>query len=146
MTGQPDAKLDPESRQNLYKALQSLNPEYEGYSLDDFMRAMTNLAAWQKEGRPKDSQQVSNEERVHAMINSTFEQAKANLDKIRNDVEQKRLEMLSERQKLDKEQAELQKDQERLERERGEHEARCKQIIDAENAKKDEEMARFREE
>ena len=32
-------------------ALQSLNPEYEGYNLDDFMRGVTNLAAWNKEGR-----------------------------------------------------------------------------------------------
>ena len=52
MTGQPDAKLDPEAQQNLYKAMQSLNPEYEGYTLDDFMRAITSLAAWNKSGKP----------------------------------------------------------------------------------------------
>ena len=99
--------MDPEARQNLYKALQSLNPEYEGYSLDDFMRAITSLSAWHKEGRPLASEEKSNEERVHAMIDSGFSSAKANLDKIWNEVEQKRLEVLTEREKLDKEQAEL---------------------------------------
>ena len=41
------------------------------------------------------------------MIDSGFSSAKANLDKIWNEVEQKRLEVLTEREKLDKEQAEL---------------------------------------
>ena len=60
MTGQPDAKLDPEARQNLYKAMQSLNPEFEGYSLDDFMRAITSLAAWNKSGKPAANFESSN--------------------------------------------------------------------------------------
>ena len=51
MTGQEEVKLDPQARQDLYVALESLNPEYEGYNLDDFMRGVTNLAAWNKEGR-----------------------------------------------------------------------------------------------
>ena len=51
------------------------------------MRAMTNLAAWHKEGRPLASEQINNEERVHNMIDTGFRQAKANLDKIREGVE-----------------------------------------------------------
>ena len=66
--------MDPHTRQDLYNAMQSLNPEYEGYNLDDFMRTMTNLAAWHKEGRPADSNAaaMSNEERIRVMINSSF--------------------------------------------------------------------------
>ena len=52
ITGRPDAKLDSQARIDLYNALESLNPEYEGYSLDDFIRAITSLSAWHKEGRP----------------------------------------------------------------------------------------------
>ena len=32
--------------------MQSLDPEYEGFNLDDFMRAMASLAAWNREGKP----------------------------------------------------------------------------------------------
>lgn len=53
------------------------------------MQAMTSLAAWHKEGRPADSNAaaMSNEERVRVMINSSFSAAKANLDRMRNDLE-----------------------------------------------------------
>ena len=32
--------------------MQNLNPEYEGYNLDDFMRTIASLAAWNKEDKP----------------------------------------------------------------------------------------------
>lgn len=51
MTGQTEVKLDTQARQNLYNALQSLDPSYEGFNLDDFMRGMTSLAVWNKEGK-----------------------------------------------------------------------------------------------
>lgn len=46
MTGQTEVRLDAQARQDLYNAMQSLDPEYEGFNLDDFMRTMTSLAAW----------------------------------------------------------------------------------------------------
>ena len=52
MTGQTEFKLDEQTRLDLYNAMQSLDPEYEGFNLDDFMRSMTSLAAWNTEGRP----------------------------------------------------------------------------------------------
>lgn len=93
--------------------MQSLDPEYEGFNLDDFMRAMGSLAAWHKDGRPAGSAaskswaNMSNEERVRVMIDSGFSSAKANLDKLRNDVEQQRLELLTEREKLELRHSEL---------------------------------------
>ena len=72
----------------MFNAIQSIDPDYEGFNLDDFMQAMTSLAAWHKEGRPADSNAtMSNEERVRVMINSSFSAAKANLDRMRNDLE-----------------------------------------------------------
>ena len=98
MTGQPGIQLDPQqARRDLYNAMQSLDPEFEGFNLDDFMRSMTNLAAWHKDGRPAGAPasnnksnwaNLSNEERVRVMIDSGFSSARANLDKLRNDVEQ----------------------------------------------------------
>ena len=55
MTGQTEVKLDPKAREDLYRAMESLNPEYEGYSLDDLIRTMTALAAWNKFGKPTDN-------------------------------------------------------------------------------------------
>ena len=52
MTGQTEVRLDTQARQDLYNAMQRLDPGYEGFNLDDFMRTMTSLAAWHKEGRP----------------------------------------------------------------------------------------------
>ena len=53
------------------------------------MQAMQSLAAWHKEGRPADSNpgMMSDEERVRVMINASFSAAKANLDKMRDDLE-----------------------------------------------------------
>ena len=52
MTGQTEVKLDPKAREDIYRAMESLNPEYEGYSLDDLIRTMTALATWNKFGKP----------------------------------------------------------------------------------------------
>lgn len=32
--------------------MDSLNTEYEGFKLDDFMRTLAAIAAWNKEGKP----------------------------------------------------------------------------------------------
>ena len=53
-------QLDPQARQDLYNAMQSLYPESEGYNLDDFMRTLTNLAAWHKAGKPSHKENSSN--------------------------------------------------------------------------------------
>lgn len=106
MTGQTDVKLDPQARKDLYNAMQSLDPDYEGFNLDDFMRTVSSLAAWHQGGRPaslsqSEQQNMSNEERVRVMIDQGFSSTKAQLDKIRNEVEIARLEILAERQAIE---------------------------------------------
>ena len=62
---------------DLYNAMNSLNPEYEGYSLDDFMRAVASLSAWHNEGRPPApdpliEEHAQDKERVRVMVDSGF--------------------------------------------------------------------------
>ena len=86
--------------------MESLNPEYEGYNLDDFMRTMTSLAAWHKIGRPvgapdaQEQEHAQNKERVRVMIDTGFGTAKAHQDQVLNDVEMERLALLAEREQL----------------------------------------------
>ena len=70
------------------------------------MRAITSLSAWHKEGRPAAPDPLieghsHDKERVRVMVDSGFGQAKANQDKIRNEVEVQRLQLLADRQLLD---------------------------------------------
>ena len=60
ITGLQNVQLDPQARQDLYNAMQILYPESEGYNLDDFMRTLTNLAAWHKGGKPSHKENSSN--------------------------------------------------------------------------------------
>ena len=61
ITGQSEVKLDEKSRQDLYNAMQSLDPDTEGFSLDDCMRTMISLAAWNKESKPAHPQYLPNQ-------------------------------------------------------------------------------------
>ena len=63
--------------------MESMNQEYEGFNLDDFMRTVTSLAAWHKIGRPivpEEAPEVQNKERVRVMIDTGFGSAKAHQD------------------------------------------------------------------
>ena len=65
------------------------------------------------------------------MIDSGFSSAKAHLDKIRNEVEVQRLELLAEKQLIEAQKSELHYDREHLEEEKREHSANGGKIVAA---------------
>lgn len=74
---------------------------------------------------------MSNEERVRVMIDTGFSSAKAHLDKIRNEVEIARLEIMAERQAIDAQKSELHYDREQLEEEKREHDKSGAKVVAA---------------
>ena len=46
--------LTEQERQQLAEAIQSMNQDYEGFNLDDFMRSLQTLAAFSAQGRSFD--------------------------------------------------------------------------------------------
>ena len=78
-----DLQTDDQAKTNLYTAIQSLNPEQEGFNLEDFMRALSILETWNvhgkteatpgqevsaKEAGSEENRLLTNEERVKLMI------------------------------------------------------------------------------
>lgn len=114
--------MDDQAKTNLYNAVQSLNPEQEGFNLEEFMRALSILETWNVHGKTvaTPGQEVSaveagsdeirlltNEDRVKLMIETGYAATKAHVDQIRNEVEAQRLELLTERERIEAAQAEL---------------------------------------
>lgn len=64
---------------------------------------------------------MSSEERVRVMVDTSFQSQKAQMDKIRNEVEIQRLELLAERQAIDAAKSELHFDREHLEEDKRDH-------------------------
>ena len=51
LTDDENLNLDEQTKTNIFNAAQSLDPTYEGFNLDDFMRAVQTLAVWNIQGR-----------------------------------------------------------------------------------------------
>lgn len=117
----PQLQLSEQERQELYNAVQSLNPEYEGFNLDDFMRSIQTLAAFNAQGRSFDdvfqgdlevqhNKGKGNDNRgrtVDQMIQEGFKHAKDHIDEIRNEIEVQRLELIQERDLMSAKRSEM---------------------------------------
>ena len=104
--------LDEQTKTNIFNAAQSLDSTYQGFNLDDFMQTVQTLAAWNTQGRtdndlPGGGRPITDADRVRVMIDSGFNSSRAQMDKIRNEVEVQRLEILAERQLVEQKQADL---------------------------------------
>ena len=114
--------MDDQAKTNLYAAVQSLNPDQEGFSLEEFMRAMSILETWNVHGKTvvtpgqevsniaagsDGNQLLTNEDRVKLMIETGYAATKAHVDQIRNEVEAQRMELITERERIEAAQAEL---------------------------------------
>ena len=51
LTNYENLDLDEQTKTNVFNAAQSLDPTYEGFNLDDFMRVVQTLAVWNIQGR-----------------------------------------------------------------------------------------------
>ena len=82
-----------------------MDQTYDGFNLDDFMQAISVIAVWNAKGR--NERHITVQDRINAMIESSFNTSKAHIDQIRNEIEVQRLELLTERQNIEVEKAEL---------------------------------------
>ena len=69
------------------------------------MQAISVIAVWNAKGR--NERYITVQDRINAMIESSFNTSKAHIDQIRNEIEVQRLELLTERQNIEVEKAEL---------------------------------------
>ena len=78
----------------MFRATQSLDSRYEGFTFDDFIRMVKTLSAWNVQGR---ADTISNDDRVRNMIDGGYKSTKTHIDQIRNEIEVHRLELMSQR-------------------------------------------------
>ena len=71
------AELNEESKTLVYKATQSLNLQYEGFTFIDFMRTILALCAWNAQGR---ADTLTNDDRVRNMITGGYKSTKDHID------------------------------------------------------------------
>jgi len=108
LSGDASVKLSEDQKLNFFNAMQSLDPSYSGINLDDFITALSALAAWRIKGRTEEdvARPITLQERVKVMIESSFNTTKASIDSIRNEIEVERLQLLSQRNEFEAEKAE----------------------------------------
>lgn len=86
--------MSQEAKTSVYKACESFDQTYSGFSSGDFMNAVITLTAWHTQGRQPG---LSSSDKVKAMIEEGYSGSRANIDRIRNEIEVSRLALLSER-------------------------------------------------
>ena len=122
-----EVHLGEEQTHNLFNAVQSVDPSYNGFNLDEFMQGVSVLAAWNVKGRSehdssRGASSITPQDRVNAMVDTSFNTTKVHLDELRNEVEVARLQVLAEKQLIEAQQSELAFEQEQLAQEKKEFE------------------------